>query len=283
MAPQFPGDTLAVMVVYNRRIEACETFLSLAGCLTAESEKMDMLVYDNSPLPQAVPAAGRLSCFRLHYVNDPSNPGVSKAYNKGFELARQLGKKALLLLDQDTLFPEDTYLRYARAIQAYPQSVLFAPILTTGGKIFSPCRNVLRMNFPLTSTLGGKVSVRGKSLLNSGMWIRLEAFERIGGFNEAIPLDFADHDFMRRYRQYFDTFVVVDVACRHGFSDQETIDLNKACRRFGFYCKGARSSARSLTDTLLLFFVVSLRAARLSARYGTTQFLGLLLRTFLQH
>ena len=67
-------------------------------------------------MPGSIVDGAELDGFRIHYISDPTNPGVSKAYNVGFELARQLNKKWLLLLDQDTVFPDRRPLESMRHI-----------------------------------------------------------------------------------------------------------------------------------------------------------------------
>ncbi len=244
---------------------------------------MDVVVFDNSATAPERCGDYRYDCFRIHYISDVCNPGVSKAYNTGLKVAKKLKKKWLLFLDHDTNFPRYALERYAQALAAYPDIVLFVPILTSVGRIYSPCRYVLNAGFPLAKIKPGVCSTRGKSVLNSGMCISIEAFDRVGGFNESIPLDFADHDFMKRYGKHFDSFCIVDVTCSHGFSGMERIDRDAALTRFGYYCKGARASINNAADAGSLCVLVSLRAARLTFRYRTTAFLRLFLRTFLQN
>ena len=275
MTSQFFKDMLAVLVLYQKQVEESDTFISLAKRVRGSSQKIDMVIYDNGTAPLWHGNIDFHSSFRIRYVSDTSNPGVSKAYNTGFEIARQLRKKWLLLLDQDTVFPEDTFTNYIAAMEANADPPLFAPILTSHGKIYSPCGQIFNGNFHLRHVRPGRVPARGKSLLNSGMCISIDAFEKIGGFDERIPLDFADHDFMRRYKQHFDGFVVVDVVCQHGFSDKERADISTSLTRFGYYCRGARNYVKGIQDALSLFPITLLRAIRLSLRYRSLKFLQL--------
>lgn len=45
-------EVLAILVLYNCRLNTSETFLSLDRALQYSSVKLDMLVYDNSPVAQ---------------------------------------------------------------------------------------------------------------------------------------------------------------------------------------------------------------------------------------
>lgn len=280
MMPPFFDDILAVIVLYQKRVGESKTLLSLAKSLNGRPEKIDIVIYDNSPKPQWRDDGKQHDGFYISYINDPSNPGVSKAYNAGFELARQLNKKWLLLLDQDTVFPEGALALYAANIEKYAEPALLAPMLVCDGRIYSPCRQIVNVNFPLHVIRPGWVPTKGLSVLNSGICIRLDAFEKIGGFDEKIGLDFADHDFMRRYRKYFANFLLVDMVCQHSFSDKETSDINASLARFSHYCEGAKNSIKNFADPFSLVPLALARAARLSLRFRSVRFLRLLVQTF---
>jgi rhamnosyltransferase len=278
MKPPFFDDILAVLVLYKKRASESETLLSLAKSLDGTAGKIDILIYDNSPTPQWRNDGTQRDGFRIRYMNDPSNPGVSKAYNAGFELARQLNKKWLLLLDQDTVFPQGALAMYATNIEKCAEPALLAPMLVCDRRIYSPCRQVMHVNFPLHTIRPGWVRAKGFSVLNSGMCIRLDAFEKTGGFDEKIRLDFADHDFMRRYRKHFTDFLLIDIVCQHNFSGKETSDINTSLTRFDHYCEGAKNSMKSVADPFSLLPVALVRAARLSLRFRSIRFLRVLFR-----
>jgi rhamnosyltransferase len=280
MTPSFFDDVLAVMVLYRKRVGESKTLLSLAKSLSGRPEKIDIVIYDNSPTSQWHDDGKERDGFHIRYISDPSNPGVSKAYNDGFELARQLRKKWLLLLDQDTVFPEGALATYAANIAKYGEPPLLVPMLVCDGRIYSPCRHVANVNFPLHAIRPGWARTKGFSVLNSGMCIRLDAFEKTGGFDERIRLDFADHDFMRRYRKYFTNFLVMDMVCQHGFSDKETWDISISLARFGRYCEGARNSMKNIADPFSLLPLALIRAARLSFRFRSVRFFRVLIQAF---
>jgi rhamnosyltransferase len=272
-------DMLGVMVLYQKRMADCETFSSLFGSLSGRTGDIHLVIYDNSPVPMHVPEEFSLFPAQITYISDTSNPGVSKAYNTAYTIARQLNRKWLLLLDQDTVFPEDALSIYAAHIESTAPALL-APMLVCDGTIYSPCRQVGNINFPLRTVQPGLLPSKGLSVLNSGMYIHLDAYEKAGGFDERIRLDFADHDFMKRYRRYFENFLLIDMVCQHGFSDKETSDIDTSLARFRRYCEGARNSIKSPADPLSLLPLILIRATRLSLRYRSTRFLRVLVRTF---
>ncbi len=273
---------LAVLVLYKERLEEGATFSSLFGATHSFDERLRLLVYDNSPAPMHAVEEPLFAGDRIAYISDTSNPGVSKAYNTGAQRARRLGCTHMLLLDQDTIFPQGAILAYINAIEKNGDCPLFAPVLVSGNRIYSPCGSVLNVNLPLRAIDSGRRSAGGVSVLNSGMCVAVDAFEKIGGFDEAIPLDFADHDFFSRYRRHFDSFVLLDVRCGHGFADRETQDLDKALARFRLYCRGARNAIKTLADVVSLPVLVFVRGARLSLRFGSPAFLHAFFRIFLR-
>lgn len=240
----FLTDTLVVVVLFRKRMNESLSLRSLSTQTIPAYQKMDVMVYDNSSQSDWRTNCEGNPIFNWTYIPDRSNPGVSKAYNQGFEVARRQHKQRLLLLDQDTLFPAGTLSAYAAAITKYNNPPLLAPILKSHNKIYSPCRQVCNWCFSLPSVTTGEVPVSGKSLLNSGMCIHLDAFEKAGGFDERIPLDFADHDFMKRYRTHFNSFVLLDVICSHGFRTRKNKTSVMLWPVFASTAKGRRTALR---------------------------------------
>lgn len=274
----FLSRTLAVLVLYRRSPGDSSTLQSLGRSLSSSNASLDLFIYDNSPDPCLIEDLG-LS-FRLDYHHDPSNPGVSRAYNEGARIAREKGKRWLLLLDQDTLFPKHAVADYAAAVAGNPASLFFAPLLFSGGRLLSPCGFRFGTGFYLSETPAGKMELNGRSILNSGMLVDLSAFEEVGGFDERIPLDFADHDFCRRVSDHFGAAFIIDLPCEHGFSDSEGATLEGALARYAFFCRGARQCMRSFPDRITNLPAVILRCLVLSIRYRTMRFIPVMLRVF---
>jgi len=267
----FLAEILAVMVLYRRSPADATTLQTLESALVTSGAFLDLFIHDNSPGAQPVDAVAAPFC--IEYFHDPSNPGVARAYNRGAQHAREQGKKWLLLLDQDTSFPADALQRYADAVAAKPGISLFAPRLFADGVLCSPCAYFAGIGRHLRSVDAGPMRLKGRGILNSGMLVSLEAFEAIGGFDERIPLDFADHDFCRRFASRFGEAYILDMTCTHGFSDREDAPLASALARFAFFCQGARNSIRSPLDLLTHPLAALVRCLVLSFRYRTVRFL----------
>ncbi len=270
---------LAILVLYKQRLEQSPTFLSLFGSLSRMDDVV-LFVYDNSPIPMHDPSEFDSCSATIKYVSDTSNPGVGKAYNAGARLAKTLKKQYVLLLDQDTEFPQNAIAGYVEAIKAHQDCALFAPVLDCAGQIFSPCWHGFNIYLPLRHVRPGRVPARNRSLLNSGMCVAVSAFEEVGGFDETIPLYFSDHDFMRRYRRAFDSLFVLDMVCAHNLSDKGPPDIDSALNGFEYFCKGARNSIKRAADLFSVLPVSLARLTRLSMRFRSPAFFRVFVRIF---
>jgi hypothetical protein len=280
--PPEPGESaFAVLVLYQQSLEQSVTFQSLGPSVRALSAPLQLLVYDNSPTPVGHPGSGPYPGWDIHYVHDPSNPGVSRAYLEGARMAARRAKQWLLLLDQDTRFPPDSLVRYSAAIRQHPEVRLFAPILRSGDRIVSPCMYRLKLGFSLARIRPGARSLAGLSVLNSGMCVAVEDYLAVGGHDVRIALDFADHEFIERFKRRRDRFVVVDTECGHGFFGATPQTTASQLARFQFYCRGAKYSSEGLIDGFLTAGVVGARACLLSLRHGSLGFLRVAAGTLL--
>lgn len=272
---------IAVLVLYKIRLEDSETFISLSDSLKNSNLSMDIVVYDNSPTPMANPSDCISDNWTIHYIHDKINPGVSKAYNEGFRIAKKLKNKWMLLLDQDTSFPQNAIAEYGKAVQENTNICLLAPIVISKNKIISPCRYFLNRGYTLRKVKPGVYNFHIKSLINSGMLISVDAFEKTGGYNENIRLDFADHAFVRKYKKIYDNFVVINLKCSQNFSSDQQLTVDSALMRFAFYCEGARNMAVSKADYFVLMLVVFFRSVKLFLKYASLKFFVIYYNEFL--
>lgn len=276
----FTNETIAILVLYKSRLNESASYTSLTKSLMSINGGMDIVVYDNSPTPMVTESEYISENWRIHYIHDGTNPGISTAYNEGFKIAKNLRKRWLLLLDQDTFFPENAFVEYNRAIQENPGICLFAPIVVSKNKIISPCRYFLNRGYSLRKVKPGVYNFHTKSLINSGMLIHVEAFQRAGGYNEKIRLDFADHSFIDRYKANYSNFAVINLRCFQNFSGKQHLTLDSALVRFTLYCEGARNKAVNKLDYFVLMLVTILRSTKLSLKYMNFRFFRVAIEVF---
>jgi len=90
----FFSDVLGIIVLYNTRVTESKTISSLNEALTISNTYLDVIVYDNSLNRTADKNNFKYGRLNIRYVHDPSNAGVSKAYNWGAKYADKIpGKK----------------------------------------------------------------------------------------------------------------------------------------------------------------------------------------------
>jgi GT2 family glycosyltransferase len=268
-------DILLIIVLYKVKLDGCTTFLTLAQSVSQMDKCVDLFVYDNSPESYQDYTAEIFKNFIITYQHDPFNSGVSKAYNKGAEIARKMGKKWILLLDQDTIFPLNMISAYLSSIMEFPHETLFAPVMKFNEKkIISPCYFKFMRGFSVSQVNAGLNSLDTYSVINCGMCIDVDAFHENGGYNEDIKLDFSDHDFIRRFRKNVSTsFIVIDLKVKHQLSSEAKNSFVNDKVRFGFYIDGGKKMESSILEALLIRVNFVIRALKLSVIHKTSYFL----------
>jgi GT2 family glycosyltransferase len=262
---------LIIVVLYETFLEDSESFQSLKQSIYPESP-LDIIVYDNSAKPQELP---QNSPFKLTYIHDSRNSGVSRAYNHGATVAEERRREWILLLDQDTSIPPQFLDHYGKAISENPGINLFAPVLRlSSGLIFSPFAYKFHRGFHIKEISEGIHSLYKFAPVNSGMMIRVKAFMECGGYNEKVRLDFSDFQFVRRFRKIYPEFFVLNTSFLQDFSDK-AVSMETHQGRFRFYCEGALAIEKeNWMDRVIYAVIVFARASSLSIRFKTTKFLG---------
>jgi len=267
----FTNSLVIVIVIYNVAIEDCESFQSVFQMIDEESN-LNIFIYDNSEKPQVIKEYEGLS---ICYIHDSQNPGVSKAYNTGAFYAQKENKKWILLLDQDTILPNNILESYQKAITEFRSIKLFVPILVLGdNRIFSPCKYKFKRGFHLKEIKEGVHSLQQLSPVNSGMLIAVDVFIEVGGYNDKVKLDFSDFQFIERFRKKYSDFYVLDSKCQQDFSDDE-VSYDSQMSRFKYYCNGAKNIEKySNWEKLQYLVVVGVRALTLTIKYKKLAFIS---------
>jgi GT2 family glycosyltransferase len=196
----------AVAVLYKRSIPESEAVASLCRILTERPQwqsRFALILYDNSPEPQPVPAGLPVP---ITYVHDAANGGLGAAYNYALDAAARAGTPWLLLLDQDTHLTHEylqELLDLLSAAAADQRIAAFVPKLMGVTGLRSPSLDFLdalrrqitlpRWRRPLIApeSAYGAQPLR-LTAFNSGAALRTSAVQAIGGFPRAYWLDFLD-------------------------------------------------------------------------------------------
>lgn len=250
---------LIIIVLYHCKLNESKSFLSLSPPLK------NLIVFDNSEIPQDITAyAGDAT-----YIHNETNIGLSACYNRAAIYAAKYGYDWLLFLDQDTDFSSVSIFDYEKAIDENPICKMVAPMVKTGIYTMSPMN--IRFNFSRLSKgqYGGLIDIKNMGVINSGMCVSVEAFEKCGGYNEAVFLDYSDHEFLRRFRKLYKEVYILSKNIYQDFS-VSTDSKDKSLKRFGLFCQSIRGCEKyTFKDKWTFAFVVFKRACSLGLKYKT--------------
>ena len=268
---------LYILVIYGREVADAEAMRTL---LASRNERLQHLfIYDNSPSPHTPPQGV------AHYVHDPSNGGLGRAYNTACRYAEAKGYGWLLLLDQDTTFPPDAIDKYESAIATHPETNMIAPRhIVAGGKFLSPTHYRMKTSHLQNSSPTGTVAFKDASPINSGLLVSVRSFIKAGGYDEPVWLDFSDIRFIEKYRKHYNTFYVIpDLVCQQNYSGLDT-DPEKEFYRFCIYLQCAAAYPRdSWTDALALTVTTLRSTLSHTIRRRTLRYLKAYLESGIMH
>jgi rhamnosyltransferase len=278
---------MGVLVLYKIPLSDSLTFTSLSKSLKSIQVHMDLVIYDNSPKPMVQNIdIHQLSEWRIHYMHDSQNPGVSKAYNEGAKLGSRLNKKWILLLDQDTTFPQDSLLFYFEGVKISQNHKMFSPYLfqKCPPVLLSPAGYKLKRGYPLkrhNQPMAGVNAIRNKTLLSSGLLVDLDLFHSVGGYNESLKLDFSDFYFIDKLRKQISEFYLIDCKCSHRLSRLEETSIDSSSNRFLICCEAAYFFSENFFDFFQVYTYLFFRACKLSFKYKSFLFHKILFKCLL--
>ena len=264
---------LATIVLYKINLYDSKTFLSLSESLKEQNICMDLVVYDNSPVYNKDTILIHPN-WRITYIEDVNNSGVSKAYNTAATIAESLGKNWIAFFDQDTTFPENTIDSYINALNDYPNYKLFAPLMFSNTTIISPCRFKFMRGASFKNVAIGVNKLQNTSVINCGMCVDIDAFNKNNGYNEFLKLDFSDHDFVRRFeKNVTNEFVLINLKVQHELSTKSKNSLDSDLIRFDHYLAGGGIMSTYIVEVLFIRINAMIRALKLTSVHHTHYFL----------
>lgn len=175
-------ETWSIVVTYNPDIAI------LSKGLNAVREQVSKLfVIDNNSLNQSDIRCltEQLESNSVIFQANDDNKGLSAVYNEIFQKAKTMGVEWVLILDQDTVIPLtmlNTFLEYI-----YEDDVAII------------CPQIADRN--AVSLMKEQKNEEIDYCINSGSFVRVEAWERINGYDENLFIDLVDYDFCKRIRQ----------------------------------------------------------------------------------
>jgi GT2 family glycosyltransferase len=200
----------AVVVLYGQspgQSAALCSLLEAAASQPDAARHISLIVYDNSPAPQAFSGSASLE---TRYIHDAENAGLARAYNAALQHAKKAGSMWLLLLDQDTRLSHEyvaELLTASDSLARVAEVGAIVPKLWAGTRLYSPeapfLWQIRRQFSDDHHAVDEKVSgmVEGPlTAYNSGAALRVSALEQMGGFPEDFWLDFLDHAVFQQLR-----------------------------------------------------------------------------------
>lgn len=219
---------LFVIVIYNLDFHQSSTYQTL---LLPHSD-IPTYIIDNSLYSQIVQDSNV-----IFYSHHPDNPGVSFAYNEAAKYAKENGYEWMLLLDQDTHFPNGILQEYLDCIRSRPDIHLIAPpVNVSNGRYMSPVKLWWKMGLINNNVPKGQIiSLYDYSPINSGMCISVDAFFKCGGYKNQVFLDYSDFQFIERFRRISDKGYILKTEIHQEFSTLVD-DRDKMLSRYQLFC-----------------------------------------------
>lgn len=264
---------IVVIVLYKCSLDDSESFKSLILAASCFETKLALVVYNNSPNYWNY-TQKQYDKLNIIYVADEHNSGLGKAYNVGFGFAKKMLKESILLLDQDTTLPNLFFGSYLASQSKYKDENvdLFCPLIYNQNGLLSPAKSFIFSSKKLAFIAEGIHSFKELSIINSGLIISTQLFEKVGGYNEKIKLDFSDFDFLKRCLKYSNKIIVFKAVCYHSLSSENNSTKSDAVDRFSYYAEGAKFFQKSKIEAVFLSFWVFFRALKLNYKYKTLDF-----------
>jgi len=193
-----------------------------------------LYLIDNSPTDDLKKIATN---DRVIYISNPSNPGFGASHNKAIDLAKTKNSKWHFIINPDTHFEGDVITPMIRFMEEHPNVGMMMPqVLNNDGTIqFLPkllpnilwiIRRKLHKLDPRHQNFISKYELRivpedkiYNSPLLSGCFnlMRLEAIEKVGGYDDNFFMYFEDFDLSRRMHAQYQTIYFPKVAVYHGY------------------------------------------------------------------
>lgn len=184
------NEVCGVIVTYNPDCSIRENVRALLPQVGS------VIVVDNGSTGSSMACLLELQSWdNVTLISNGANLGIATAFNIGIRKAGETGCQWLATFDQDSLAPAGfiaSLLATAEQCPFHDQVALIAP----------------RLHDPVTG-LSGSHGSKGESVafeevpvtISSGCLLRYEAFEKAGLFDEALFIDYVDHEYCLRLRR----------------------------------------------------------------------------------
>jgi hypothetical protein len=269
-----------IIVIYNKFLFDTETYHTLISKYVIDGYKLGLFIWDNTLKALHNPLEFVNGCY---YKHTGKNEGVSKAYNEGALYSKNNNFDWILLLDQDTFFPDNIIEEYQKSINENPSIKIFTLVTKEkNGKYISPCLFKHKISIKKKKRPPiGLLNIFNYSIINSGMLIKTETFFKVGGYNEKVWLDFSDHEFINRFKKYYNMIYVIDKESLQSFSCVEETDYNNILNRYKILCECIKNCPKhTLQDKIEYILILFKRICSLIIKTKKISYFNVFLRYF---
>ncbi|HOJ66518.1 MAG TPA: glycosyltransferase [Paludibacteraceae bacterium] len=207
-----------VLVLYHCSLDDSATFSTLGEPLKRTSLNCELILFNNDQ-------SQKIESTEYYVVNSNENVKLAGAYNFALERARVKKKNWILLLDQDTVVPENYFTELEKLFSEGISKDLAAivPRLEYNDRQISPVKVSRWMRMEQEMTTIGYTSCR-MNALNSLSLFRVDFLSSIGGFNKDYPFDMLDHWSYNQIHKHGKLVYIMDTVGKHNssFVDFET-------------------------------------------------------------
>lgn len=209
---------LIVIVLYGKCLSESSSICSLMASGNLLQGRCRLIVWDNSPIPchpeEIESLQNRIGLTLDYRHNNGENIPLSTLYNRTIQLLSD--QEMLVILDDDSVFEADFFIKADQAIHTYPDADLFLPVVRNGKDIVSPAAMVGFKGHYLQEVQPGPMPCHHRTAINSGMIISARYLKHeFEGYDERIRFYFTDNDFMSRFTASHQQFIVLDYTVQH--------------------------------------------------------------------
>lgn len=264
---------LFAIVTYKEKYFECLSFINLVQSFRVYGEgKLNVFIFDNTDLTGWKVVNNAIPDVNINYFHQNDNRGISFAYNRIHDFAKDNNFEWIVFLDQDTALPLETYDVYSKKTLNKIQQGLAVPLVFSNDNIISPNRTSYYHKLISEPFVHGVTELRNTTCINSGLMISTKLFSAVGGYNEKLKLDFCDHDFIDRAKKEVNSFEILKLTFIQDLSSYS--DTKKqAIFRYKIFVKDYSSYSKT-RNKILLFITIDLKhLLKLTLKFKTLVFI----------
>lgn len=228
------------IICYKERYYETNSFKDLVASYekNGKSQELHIFVFDNTDILDWKIENRTFKDITIHYEHDKKNPGIAFGVNRVGDFARKNNIEWIVILDQDTRLPTNFYDVYSSFSTLGNSSDIAFPKVYAGKSLISPCKyNLYRASqLIIDRKFEGEIELKNLSVINSGMMIRESLLSGNNGYNEALRLDFCDHEFIERLNNKSIFGHILGISLNQNFS-ADTNNKSQAISRYKLYVK----------------------------------------------